>query len=118
MSDGKILVARETFTAELDGSPVIVHKGVTRVREGHPLLKGREDLFELVDDTVHYDIEQATAAPGEKRGQREPDKLNQRELKAELDKLGIEYPKGPVKNEVLRKLLEDADAKPAEGAQA
>jgi hypothetical protein len=68
MASDEILVAKETFTTELDGSPVVVQKGRTRVRAGHPLTEGREELFEPVELEVHYDVEQATAAPGEKRG--------------------------------------------------
>jgi hypothetical protein len=63
---GDILVATETFTCTVDGSPVTVHKGQTRVRAGHPILKGREMWFKVLD--VQYDLEQATAAPGEVRG--------------------------------------------------
>lgn len=60
-----ILVAKETFTADYDGHPVTIEGGKTRVRAGHPLTKGREHLFERLE--LDYDIEQATAAPGEKR---------------------------------------------------
>lgn len=63
---GDIFVARDSFSTEIDGVPVSVQKGVTRVRAGHPLLEGREGLFEPI--TVHFDVEQATSAPGEKRG--------------------------------------------------
>jgi hypothetical protein len=64
--DGRIIyVARESFSAELDGVPVAVVKGQTRVREGHPLLDGRESLFEPV--TVHYDVD-ASPVRGETRG--------------------------------------------------
>lgn len=63
---GAIFQARESFSTILDGAPIAVVGGHTRVREGHPLLKGREHLFEPL--TVDYDVEQATAAPGEKRG--------------------------------------------------
>lgn len=66
MASNDIYVAKESFATELDGQPVIVQKGVTRVRAGHPLLKGRATLFEPL--TVHYDVEQATAKPGEARG--------------------------------------------------
>lgn len=61
-----ILVAKESFIVKYDGQMVTVHQGVTRVRAGHPLTKGRESLFEPL--TVDYDVEQASAAPGEKRG--------------------------------------------------
>ncbi len=39
-----LLVARETFTADVDGETVVVHAG-QRVASSHPLVKGREDLF-------------------------------------------------------------------------
>lgn len=64
--DGKLYVAVETFSA--DGMRTIV-KDITRVREGHPLLAQYPSLFRLAD--AHYEwpeVEQATAAPGEKRG--------------------------------------------------
>lgn len=41
---GRIFVARQAFSAHLDGVPVVVTPGDT-VREGHPLLKGREQYF-------------------------------------------------------------------------
>lgn len=66
MSD--IFIARETFTTEINGLPETIIAGKTRVREGHPLLKRNPDYFERLDDsTVHFDVEQATKAPGEKR---------------------------------------------------
>lgn len=61
-----IWVATETFFAEGETSPI--RKGETRVRDGHPLLKKYADYFEPADSNVHFDVEQATAAPGEKRG--------------------------------------------------
>lgn len=64
----RIFIAKESFSTELDGVQITVMKDITRVREGHPLLDGREQFFRLLD--VHYDLEQATAAPGEKRGAR------------------------------------------------
>lgn len=63
-----IWVAKEGFFGEYDdGSPLIVTAG-ERVRDGHPMLKTYGNYFEPVDTHVHYDVEQATAAPGEKRG--------------------------------------------------
>jgi hypothetical protein len=49
------------------GESAVFVKGITRVREGHWLLKQVPYAFEPADEHVHYDIEQATAAPGEKR---------------------------------------------------
>jgi hypothetical protein len=63
-----ILVATETFSTEIDGDLFTVHKGQTRVREDHPLVKQNPGYFRAMDDSVHYDVEQATKAPGEKRG--------------------------------------------------
>lgn len=65
-TEAKMYLARETFVTEIDGVPVAVHAGVTRVRDGHPLLKGRESMFDVL--TAHYEVEQTTNAPGEKRG--------------------------------------------------
>jgi hypothetical protein len=64
-----VWVATETFACEIDGAGVIVHAGQTRVREGHPMLDTYRGSFKLADQGVHFDmVEQATAAPGEKRG--------------------------------------------------
>lgn len=70
-SKDDVLVATETFTCEVDGETYMVHKDRTRVRADHPLAKANEDRFKPVDLSTHYDIEQATAAPGEKRGQQQ-----------------------------------------------
>jgi hypothetical protein len=63
-----VYVATEDFAAEYDGKPLTVVKGVTRVRAGHPMLKVYGAYFTPADTKVHYDVEQTTAAPGEKRG--------------------------------------------------
>jgi hypothetical protein len=62
-----LYVAKVGFAAELDGERIIVNQG-EKVRAGHPLLRAQGEYFEPVDTTVQYDVEQATAAPGEKRG--------------------------------------------------
>lgn len=62
---GKIFIARQSGLIILDGERVVVSAGHTRVREGHPLLKGNEEMFEPL--TVHFDVENARANPGEKR---------------------------------------------------
>jgi hypothetical protein len=68
----QLYVAKESGTIEIDGLPHFFEKGKTRVREGHPITKveGFENLFEPADASVAYDVEQATAAPGERRGQK------------------------------------------------
>jgi hypothetical protein len=72
MSDTDIYIAKESGSCEIDGQPHIFVKGVTRVRAGHQLLKACPDYFEPADKEIHYDLEQATAGPGEKRGRRPP----------------------------------------------
>lgn len=69
MPRGKVVdlyTALETFTARDNGQIYNVQRG-DLVRAGHPLLKGREHLFALAEDRVRFDIETATAAPGELR---------------------------------------------------
>lgn len=62
---GTIYIATQSFAANVDGHRVSVRSGVTRVREGHPLLEGRAGMFKPLD--AHYEVEAATRAPGEKR---------------------------------------------------
>jgi hypothetical protein len=60
-----VYVCKESAAFEWDGDMVVVHKDITRVRAGHPILAAHPELFEEI--TVHFEVEQATAAPGEKR---------------------------------------------------
>jgi hypothetical protein len=53
------------FVAEVDGASV-TFTDHTYVREGHWILDKYPELFRPV--RVQYDVEQATAAPGELRG--------------------------------------------------
>ena len=62
----KLYVATESFQIGTDrGVDERITAGVTVVREGHPLLNGREGMFRELE--VHYEVEQATANPGEAR---------------------------------------------------
>lgn len=61
----EIFVPKEPFTAQVDGTDM-AFTPQTLVREGHPILEKYPHLFEPV--RVHYDVEQATSSPGEKRG--------------------------------------------------
>lgn len=67
-SGGRVYIATTSGTADVDGENYPFTKNVTRVSEGHPLLKQCPDFFELAENHIHYEVEQATAAPGEKRG--------------------------------------------------
>jgi hypothetical protein len=73
---GDVFVANTSFSAQrkakkkADREVLQVHAGATRVRKGHWLLDQCPKLFDPVDDGVTYEVEQATAAPGEKRGQK------------------------------------------------
>lgn len=64
-TEGTIFVPVETFTANVDGVNVTFRQNETRVREGHEILARFAHLFRPID--AHYEVEQATAAPGEKR---------------------------------------------------
>ena len=61
-----VFMATESFSAALDGEVVYVSRG-DLVRAGHPLLRGREELFVPATDRVRFEVEQATARPGELR---------------------------------------------------
>lgn len=60
---GKIYVAATSAVVYTESGPVTIRGGVTRVREGHPLMLGRENLFRELD--VHYDLEDTRSAPEE-----------------------------------------------------
>jgi hypothetical protein len=64
---GKIYVATRSFVVTFGGRTHNIVGGRTRVREGHELLAGREHLFR--EEQVEYEVEDATADPGAKRGQ-------------------------------------------------
>jgi hypothetical protein len=64
-----LFVARQSFATIVDGATVIIQQG-TVVDSGDPVLKGRKQLFEPFAPKIrNYPgrVEQATAAPGEKR---------------------------------------------------
>jgi hypothetical protein len=55
-----LYVGKEPMTFEHEGSPVFIGPTIV-VRAGHPIMKGREDLF--VPLVVHYDVEPAKDEP-------------------------------------------------------
>lgn len=58
-TDESILVANESFSSRYEGADHAFVKGTTRVRAGHPILKGIEHLF--VPITPHYEAPAYTA---------------------------------------------------------
>lgn len=62
---GKVMVAKDSYATDIDGVPYVVEKGRTRVDESHPLVRGYPEAWEEM--TLTYEVEQATAAPAEKR---------------------------------------------------
>lgn len=65
MTQAQLMIAKESYVTTVNGVEETVIAGVTRVREGHQIMAGREDLFEPAP--ADYEIEEATAAPGRKR---------------------------------------------------
>ena len=65
--DDDILVATESGWVTVGGNAEPIRRGVTRARRGSAIVKASPDMWKPID--VHYDVEQATAAPGEKRGE-------------------------------------------------
>lgn len=68
MARDSIYIANTSGFANVKGTEYSFRKGITRVREGHPLLKACPLFFEPADKDIEYDVEQATAAPAERRG--------------------------------------------------
>jgi hypothetical protein len=62
----QMYVARESFYAVVNGERTMIHGGIDLVAAGHPILKRYPGMF--VPAPVRFDVEQATAAPGERRG--------------------------------------------------
>lgn len=55
MADTDLYIARESAITNVDGEDIVIQAGRTVVRAGHPLLKGRESMFQPL--YVHYDVE-------------------------------------------------------------
>jgi hypothetical protein len=67
-----LMVATTSFwTTQPDGTPFVVRSGRTMLWSDHPTVRDNPQHFKLVRATYETEeppIEQATAAPGEKRG--------------------------------------------------
>ena len=58
---GNIYVARQSTFLVHNGEQVHIKAGITRVREGHPILESRPGLFREIE--VHFDLEDERQAP-------------------------------------------------------
>lgn len=63
-----VMVAIQSGSAEIDGVEVSFERDRTRVARGSALAKAQPHAFAQADEGLAFEIEQATAAPGEKRG--------------------------------------------------
>lgn len=63
MAEGRILVARQSVMFDFEGQKVFLRQGVTTAREGHPVLKGREELWEPLVPT--FETQAGQEAPRE-----------------------------------------------------
>lgn len=69
MADDRVFVANETYATDIEGKPYMIRKGIDRVMGGHPLVKQNPEYWDPAGDRLTYEVERATAEPGEKRGQ-------------------------------------------------
>lgn len=58
--------ANQGFATVLDGEQIFVAKGEL-VHKNHAILKGRKEMFDPAENFGRFDIEAASAAPGETR---------------------------------------------------
>lgn len=57
-------IAAKTFRAEIDGEDTLIREGIDRVDQHHELYRRFPENWKPIDES---DVEQATAAPGERR---------------------------------------------------
>jgi hypothetical protein len=67
LASQRMFIATESFATKVDGVDQSIVAGSTRVWEGHELIERFPNWFKPI--TAHYGVEQATAAPGEVRGE-------------------------------------------------
>lgn len=63
-----IMVAIESGSAMVDGVELVFNKDTTRLARSHPLVRSQPHHFAEAEEGLSYEVESATAAPGEKRG--------------------------------------------------
>jgi hypothetical protein len=66
-NEHQILIAKQSGVIQIDGEECFVVKGVTRAERGAEIVRLTPGWWEPIK--AHYRVEQATAAPGELRGE-------------------------------------------------
>ena len=59
-----VLICSATAVVNVDGQEILIKEGVTRARRGSRIVELWPTHWKPID--VHFDVEQATAAPGER----------------------------------------------------
>lgn len=59
-----ILVAKRSAIVMFDGRRVTIRAGRTHVRAGHPILDGRQDMFEPIK--VEFEVDDEPKAPAKR----------------------------------------------------
>jgi hypothetical protein len=61
--DERMLIATTSFFVEIEGKPVVVRKGETRVRQGHAVVAGREHLFDELPESDNIRLAEKPPQP-------------------------------------------------------
>ena len=61
MARGDIYTPVRNMIIQVGGAPVNLRSGMTLIREGHDIMKGREDMFRKVD--VTYEVSNRPGRP-------------------------------------------------------
>jgi hypothetical protein len=64
---GQMVEPIEACSIDVDGVAYTFNRGKTRLRADHPAVQAAPQLFKALEAT-YPEVEKATAAPGEKRG--------------------------------------------------
>lgn len=70
MAKPDVFVANTSAVFDYEGRRIILRKGVTTVRSGHPILKGRERLFDPI--RVDFDTDDKPESVARRRRPSEP----------------------------------------------
>lgn len=58
-----VYIAKTSAVVLVDGEQARIQKGITRVQEGHKLLKDHPDFFQPADEGVRFSVEDARQTP-------------------------------------------------------